>query len=497
MPQLQLDPQPTPHAEAADIIRGKPALLRQIFDQLAPELRIRAFTISGVASVDLLTRIRDRIASIPAEHASWEDARADIAAWLTDWMDPQAARRRAELLLRTHLFQAYQAATWRAVQQDPGTLYLQYLATEDDRVRDTHRALNGLILPKTDPFWRDHYPPWEWGCRCRVRPVTDTEADLIRQRDKDKPPEDQLILDGPRLQRLRSGQLERGGRSYNIARPPGRPIEEFAWDPTDLRLGLRDVYNRMAPEARATLQSYLSSIRMGDRTLEDLLMAPQLPWRTARAPARQEAMVAEAIRAGLDPDRASHYREIASTLDVAPRIMLTRGQAYATSSNEIHIARSSTSWYGIRETIAHELGHAWLFQWARSHASAFDEITEAMKADLPHFQAWLDNHARGWRSWFKQKQWVNGIARALYGSPWTELTMPQQKRVMMYTDMMAALTGGRQGAGHKPAYWRSQRTSAPHEAIAHATTAYVTGDTLFAQLFPTITAWWRSRVGLP
>jgi len=75
-------------------------------------------------------------------------------------------------------------------------------------------------------------------------------------------------------------------------------------------------------------------------------------------------------------------------------------------------------------TIAHELGHAWLFQWAKSHASALEEINDAMRADPPRFQAWLDNHARGWRSWFTEKQWGNGIAHALYGSPWTGLTMP-------------------------------------------------------------------------
>lgn len=34
--------------------------------------------------------------------------------------------------------------------------------------RPQHLAWNGLTLPKDAPFWRTHYPPNGWGCRCRA-----------------------------------------------------------------------------------------------------------------------------------------------------------------------------------------------------------------------------------------------------------------------------------------------------------------------------------------
>ena len=35
-------------------------------------------------------------------------------------------------------------------------------------MREEHRALHGITLPPSDPFWDTHYPPNGWNCRCRV-----------------------------------------------------------------------------------------------------------------------------------------------------------------------------------------------------------------------------------------------------------------------------------------------------------------------------------------
>lgn len=46
--------------------------------------------------------------------------------------------------------------------------FLKYLTVGDDRVRYEHAALDGIIRKITDAFWRTHYPPNGWGCRCDV-----------------------------------------------------------------------------------------------------------------------------------------------------------------------------------------------------------------------------------------------------------------------------------------------------------------------------------------
>lgn len=236
-----------PHEEAIAFIQGKPPVTRAVFDRLLPELRARAFTVTGIESFDQLQRIRDSIAGLPAG-ATWDEAKAEVVGQLDALGD--GAERRAELLLRTHAFQAFQAANWHVAQADSDTTHLQYLATEDDRVRDTHRALNGVIVPKDDPFWEKHFPPWEWGCRCRVRPINPDLLEEARQRDAGVAPDDHYVIEGPALERLRQGQLLRQGRAYNVSSPAERPggDQAFQWSPGDLHLDPAKLAQRYDPE---------------------------------------------------------------------------------------------------------------------------------------------------------------------------------------------------------------------------------------------------------
>ena len=122
-----------------------------------------------------LARPNDEIATLP-EGADWDAVKQNVVDAIGELGD--GAEQRAELLLRTHNFAAYQAGVRASGQKDADTTHWQYLATEDDHVRDTHLALNGIVRPKDDPFWDDHFPPWEWGCRCRVRPMN---QDLVER----------------------------------------------------------------------------------------------------------------------------------------------------------------------------------------------------------------------------------------------------------------------------------------------------------------------------
>lgn len=59
--------------------------------------------------------------------------------------------------------------------------YLEYVTAGDDRVREEHQQLNGIILPIDDPFWRHYYPPNGWRCRCVARKRTEREFDTRRK----------------------------------------------------------------------------------------------------------------------------------------------------------------------------------------------------------------------------------------------------------------------------------------------------------------------------
>lgn len=79
-----------------------------------------------------------------------------------------------ETIFRTQLQMAFQAGRYQAEQHPDIQEILwgyKYVTTGDDRVRDEHAALDGVTLPKDDPFWQRFYPPNGWNCRCQVIPI--------------------------------------------------------------------------------------------------------------------------------------------------------------------------------------------------------------------------------------------------------------------------------------------------------------------------------------
>lgn len=50
---------------------------------------------------------------------------------------------------------------------------LRYIAILDERTRNDHVSLDGLVYPVDHPFWDSHYPPNDWGCRCTVEQTDD------------------------------------------------------------------------------------------------------------------------------------------------------------------------------------------------------------------------------------------------------------------------------------------------------------------------------------
>jgi SPP1 gp7 family putative phage head morphogenesis protein len=91
---------------------------------------------------------------------------------------------------------------------------LKYVTAGDDRVRQAHKALEGIIKPIKDSFWDKYYPPNDWGCRCDVQAV---DAD---------PTEIEKAL--PNVPKMFATNLSKSGVLY----PAGHPYfayEEY-WD---------------------------------------------------------------------------------------------------------------------------------------------------------------------------------------------------------------------------------------------------------------------------
>ena len=60
------------------------------------------------------------------------------------------------------------AAKWERFEEGGDRYDLQYRTVGDDRVRASHRKLDGVTLPPSSPFWDEYFPPNGWRCRCTV-----------------------------------------------------------------------------------------------------------------------------------------------------------------------------------------------------------------------------------------------------------------------------------------------------------------------------------------
>lgn len=176
------------------------------------EEHARAFTIAGLARLDILQEIRaglERTVSGDLSRTEWE---SDVRALLKDaglWTDKEGKRRskadagkfapsRLRLIFDTNTASAYAAGRWTRLWERRETHpYLMYLTKQDERVRITHRRWHGLVLPIDHPFWQTHFPPNGFRCRCAVLGVTQAEYDHAHSGEETEIAGQRVLLDAP------------------------------------------------------------------------------------------------------------------------------------------------------------------------------------------------------------------------------------------------------------------------------------------------------------
>ncbi|HJW23798.1 MAG TPA: phage minor head protein [Rhodocyclaceae bacterium] len=83
---------------------------------------------------------------------------------------------RLKTIFQTNLQSAYMSGRYQqmAAARDSHPWW-QYVAILDSRTRPAHRALHGKVFSAYDPIWKFIWPPNDYNCRCRVRPLTDAQ----------------------------------------------------------------------------------------------------------------------------------------------------------------------------------------------------------------------------------------------------------------------------------------------------------------------------------
>lgn len=192
------DPFSLSFEEQIQFFRKKTNLPTSRWDDLWQAAHDRAFMVAGVMKGDLLSDLRDAVAKVVAGGTTLETFRGqfrEIVArhgW-TGWTGegtPGGFAWRTRVIYETNLRTSYAAGRWRQLN-DPSLLkvrpYWRYV--HNDSVlhpRPLHQQWGDerLTLPADHPFWKTHFPPNGWGCRCRVTAVT-----APKQGDATAPPD--------------------------------------------------------------------------------------------------------------------------------------------------------------------------------------------------------------------------------------------------------------------------------------------------------------------
>ena len=156
-----------------------------------------AFTVAKMTQIDLLADVKASLDKALADGASFEAWKKSVQpmleargwwgrAMMTDPLDGElksvqlGSPRRLRIIYDTNMRMSRAAGAWDRIQERKKTRpYLRYVAVLDEQTRDDHRRWHGVILSVDHRFWRSHYPPNGWKCRCAVEQLA--PRDLERE----------------------------------------------------------------------------------------------------------------------------------------------------------------------------------------------------------------------------------------------------------------------------------------------------------------------------
>ncbi len=157
----------------------------------------RAFMVAGAAKADLLADFAAAVDGAIADGQSigWFREQFDTIVAKHGWAYEGERNWRTRVIYQTNISTSY-AAGRLAQLRDPELQQLKpyWMYKHNDSVlypRPLHVSWDGLTLPADDPWFRVHYPPNGWGCKCYIVAVSEKEA--RRQGGRFGPPPDDGI----------------------------------------------------------------------------------------------------------------------------------------------------------------------------------------------------------------------------------------------------------------------------------------------------------------
>lgn len=128
--------------------------------------------------------------------------------------------------------------------------YWQYVAVMDSRVRRSHAALHGRVFRHDDPIWDRLYPPNGWGCRCRVRAMSQDALERRGLAVSDSAGQLEDILQDVGIDKRTGEQIRRPGVRWRDPLDPDNSLTPDAgWSYNPARAGTEEIRKRIVEKA--------------------------------------------------------------------------------------------------------------------------------------------------------------------------------------------------------------------------------------------------------
>lgn len=166
--------------EAIDYLQSKLPESALKWDDLAGPVHGKVFAVAGATNTDLVADIQKSLVDALKNGSTITQFRKDFDATVQKYGWTYRGKRgwRTNVIFDANMRSAHMAGRWQQLQANKMRRpFLQYRTAGDARVRPQHRMWNGLIFHIDHPFWRTHYPPNGWGCRCTVRAYSQADLD--------------------------------------------------------------------------------------------------------------------------------------------------------------------------------------------------------------------------------------------------------------------------------------------------------------------------------
>ena len=182
--------------DAIKFFQDKGYVIGWNWQEVVAETHAQAFTVAKAARLDILESIRKEVDKAIVHGTTSEEFVKTLTPRLQKlgWWGKQVivdSKGNAEMvqlgspwrlknIYRINTQTAYQAGRIQQQTDFADTRpYWAYVAIMDENTRDSHAALHNKVFHYTDPIWQTHYPPNGWGCRCRVRALSQRRLESL------------------------------------------------------------------------------------------------------------------------------------------------------------------------------------------------------------------------------------------------------------------------------------------------------------------------------